>query len=122
MDSDVVIEILRGRREAVEAARALAESGIPAYCTAITWAEVVAGVRPGEEPATEAFFESCGEVVLDAVAGRRAGAYLARYGRSHSVAIADALVASAAATSGLHLWTRSRRHYPMADVLFHEAG
>jgi hypothetical protein len=81
---------------------------------------VHAGVRPGEEPITQEFFEARGEVVLDAAVGRRAGAYLARYSRSHGVEIADALVASAAATAGLHLWTLNRKHYPMPDVRFYE--
>jgi predicted nucleic acid-binding protein len=118
LDSDVVIEILRGRRDVVESAEKLARAGVPTYCSAVTWAEVFAGVRPGEEAATQAFFDARGEVVLDATTGRRAGSYLARYGRSHGVAIADALIAAAASTSGLRLWTRNRRHYPMDDVEF----
>lgn len=120
-DSDVIIEILRGRAAVVEAARALESSGVPTYCSAVAWAEVYAGLRPGEEPLTRAFFEARGEVVLDAAAGRRAGAYLALYGRSHAVEIADAMVAAAAATAGLHLWTLNRKHYPMPDVRFFAA-
>ena len=69
---------------------------------------------------TEAFFHSRGEVVLDAIVGRRAGAYLSRYSRSHGVQIADALVAAAASVAGLHLWTLNRRHYPMTDLVFHD--
>ncbi len=77
-DSDVIIEILRGRAETVEAATALEASGVPTYCTAIAWAEIYAGIRPGEDPITQAFFEARGEIVLDGHVGRRAGAYLAR--------------------------------------------
>jgi predicted nucleic acid-binding protein len=90
--------------------------GIPTYCCAIAWAEIIAGLRPGEETITEAFFRARGEVILDAETGRRAGAYLSRYARSHGVEIADALVAAAATTAGLHLWTLNRKHYPMDDV------
>jgi hypothetical protein len=92
----------------------------PTYCTAISWAEIYAGIRTGEEPYTDEFFRARGEVVLDAVMGRRAGAYLARYSRSHGVEIADALT-DAAVTAGLRLWTANRRHYPMPDVEFHDA-
>lgn len=120
LDSDVIIEVLRGRLEVVSQVGALESSGVAIYCTAIAWAEVYAGLRPGEETVTRAFFEARGEVVLDARAGRHAGGYLARYARSHGVEIADALVAGAAATSGLRLWTLNRRHYPMRDVDFHE--
>jgi predicted nucleic acid-binding protein len=93
----------------------------PTYCTGIAIAEIHAGIRPGEEPQTEAFFEARGEVGLDGRVGRRAGAYLARYAKSHGVEIADALVAAAAATSGLQLWTLNRKYYPMTDVTFYEA-
>jgi predicted nucleic acid-binding protein len=118
-DSDVIIEILRGRPEVVSAARELERSGVPTYCTPIAWAEVYAGIRAGEEPLTQAFFEARGEVTLDATIGRRAGAYLARYRRSHGVELADALIAAAAASAGLRLWTLNRKHYPMPDVSFY---
>lgn len=120
LDSDVVIEVLRGRQEVVGAILALESSGAATYCSPIAWAEIYAGVRPGEETLTRAFFEARGEVILDAPAGRRAGEYLARYARSHGVEIADALVAAAAATTGLRLWTLNRRHYPMKDIDFFE--
>jgi predicted nucleic acid-binding protein len=104
----------------LQAARVLEATGVPTYCTAIAWAEIFAGLRPGEEPLTQAFFDARGEIVLDGQVGRQAGAYLARYARSHGVEIADALVAAAAATSGVRLWTLNRKHYPMPDVRFYE--
>lgn len=100
------------------ALRELERRGVPTYCTAISWAEVYAGVRRGEEPITEEFFGSRGEVVLDGHAGRQAGSYLSRYRRSHGVELADALIAAAAATSELPLWTLNRKHYPMTDLSF----
>jgi len=118
LDSDVIIEILRGSRAIVEAAAALERAGVLTCCTAISWAEIYAGLRRGEEPVTEEFFRARGEVVLDGRAGRQAGAYLARFGRSQGVEIADALIAAAASTAGLRLWTLNRRHYPMRDVRF----
>ena len=119
-DSDVIVDILRGRRVVVDAAVDLERSGVPTYCTAISWAEIYAGLRPGEETLTEGFFQARGEVVLDAVTGRHAGAYLSRYAKSHGLEIADALIAAAASTAGLRLWTLNRRHYPMPDVDFYE--
>ena len=120
LDSDVVIEVLRGKAVIVGKLRALEAAGVPTYCTAVTWSEILAGIRRGEEALTEAFLAARGDVVIDAKAGRRAGGYLARYSRSHGVEIADALVAAAAATTGLNLWTLNRRHYPMPDVVFFE--
>jgi len=119
-DSDVIIEMLRGRSDIVDAALALETAGIPTYCSPVSWAEIYAWIRQGEEDLAEEFFRSRGEVVLDATSGRRAGEYLRRYRRSHGVQIADALVAAAAATSGLTLWTLNRRHYPMPDLEFYK--
>jgi predicted nucleic acid-binding protein len=114
----VIIQLLRDDPGIVRAATDLEASGIPTFCTAVSLAEVYAGLRRGEEPPTDAFFEARGEVVLDAQAGRRAGGYLARYARSHGLEVPDALIAAAAATTGLRLWTLNRRHYPMKDVRF----
>lgn len=116
----MIIEILRGNRALIRAAKALEASGIPTYCSAVSWAEIFAGLRKGEEPITEKFFESRGEVVIDATTGRHAGAYLARYGRSHGVEMSDALIAASATTAGLRLWTLNRRHFPMADLSLFE--
>ena len=120
LDSNVIIEFLRGRPAVVGAAVALGKAGVRSFCTAVSWAEVYAGIRAGEETPTQAFFDARGEIVLDGRVGRHAGGYLARYAKSHGVEIADALVAAAAAMSGLRLWTLDRKHYPMDDVRFYE--
>jgi predicted nucleic acid-binding protein len=116
LDSDVIIGILRGRAELSASLRALATDGTPTYCCAVSWAEIFAGIRAGEETRTEAFFDARGEIPIDAMTGRRAGAYLSRYARSHGLQLADALVAAAATTAGLHLFTLNVRHYPMDDL------
>ena len=116
LDSDVIIDVLRGRPETVAQLGRLETFGTPTYTCAVSVAEIFAGVRPGEEARTEAFFDARGEVPIDATTGRRAGGYLARYARSHGVEIADALIAAAAATAGVHLWTGNTRHYPMDDL------
>jgi predicted nucleic acid-binding protein len=103
----------------VAAATSLETAGVPTYCTAVTIAEVYAGLRRGEETLTDAFLAARGEVVLDARIGRRAGEYLARYAKSQGVEIADALIAAAASTSGFQLWTLNRKHYPMTDLAFY---
>lgn len=120
LDSDVIIEVLRGQPEVIAEMIALERSGAATYSTAIAWAEIYAGIRPGEEGPTRAFFSARGDVVLDRETGQRAGEYMARYRSSHGVELADALVAAAASTSGLLLWTFNRRHYPMADLRFYE--
>jgi predicted nucleic acid-binding protein len=94
LDSDVIIDALRGRQRTFEELSALEQRGVPTYCSAIAMAEIFAG--------------------------RRAGAYLSRYARSHGLEIADALVAATASSAGVKLWTLNHRHYPMPDVTFYD--
>jgi predicted nucleic acid-binding protein len=94
---------------------------VPTYYTPVSVAEIYTGIRAGEEPTVQDFFEARGEVAIDAAIGRRAGAYLARYARSHGVELGDALIAAAATTAGLYLWTLNHKHYPMPDVRFYSA-
>ena len=119
LDSDVIIDALRGRAETVAELRRLEAAGTATYTCAVSVAEIFVGVRPGEEARTEAFFEARGDITIDAATGRRAGTYLARYAGSHGLEIADALIAAAATTAGLHLWTRNTRHYPMDGLRLH---
>lgn len=104
----------------MSAAEELDESGIQTLCTPVSYAEVFAGVRAGEEPVTQAFFEARGEIPLDGPIGRLAGSYLARYARSHGLELGNALIAAAAVSFGVVLWTLNRKHYPMSDVRFYD--
>jgi predicted nucleic acid-binding protein len=119
LDTDVIIEVLRGRRQIAEALLDLEARGVRTHACAVSWAEIHAGLRPGEEALTQAFLEQRAEVVIDAETGRRAGQYLARYARSHRLELGAALIAAAATTAGLALWTQNRRDYPMPDLRFH---
>jgi len=69
--------------------------------------------------AIEALFGAITCVPIDADTGRRAGEYLRRYARSHSVELGDALIAATASIHNLELWTRNRRHYPMKEICFY---
>jgi predicted nucleic acid-binding protein len=88
--------------------------------SSVTAAELWSGARPTEHAALEALFEALVCVPADAVVGRRAGEYLRRYRKSHSVELGDALIAASAVTSGAMLWTRNRKHYPMGEVTFYD--
>ena len=41
------------------------------------------------------------------------------FGRSHSVDVADSLIAATAWNHGAAVWTRNRKHYPMCDIAFY---
>ena len=118
IDTDVLIEYLRGNASIVERLVQEYGKGRRLYFSPVTRAEIVAGLRKGEEETTEKLFSLMECLVIDEETGRKAGEYLKAYRASHSVEIADALVAATAHQSDAPLCTLNRKHYPMRDVEF----
>ena len=119
VDSDILIDVARGKDAAILATwRALSESDDAVLCSPISVAELWHGARPSEHEALTNLFRSLVCVPLDAELGRQAGGYLREYRKSHSLDIADALIASAAVMNNASLWTRNRKHYPMKGLRF----
>jgi predicted nucleic acid-binding protein len=120
-DSDILIEVSRGRDKTIVSQwLALGQSDALILFSAVSATELWAGARPSEYAALEALFDALLCVPIDAAVGRRAGEYLRRYRKSHAVELGDALIAASAVTSGARLWTRNRKHYPMAELTFYE--
>ena len=121
VDSDVLIEVSRGRdTELLSRWMELGASDALIVFSPVSAAELWAGARPAEHASLEALFEALICVPADAEVGRRAGEYLLRYRKSHSVELGDALIASSAVASGARLWTRNRKHYPMPELEFYD--
>ncbi len=99
---------------------ALSESDGLILFSPVNAAELWAGARPSEYARLEALFDALVCVSADVSIGRRAGEYLRRYRKSHSVELGDALIAASTVASGGQLWTRSRKHYPMPEVVFYK--
>jgi predicted nucleic acid-binding protein len=119
IDSDVLIEVLRGRDRAVlKQWDELGVSDAVLLCSPVTVAEIWHGARPKEFAVLEALFASLICVPIDLEIGRRAGEYLSRHHASHHVELGDALIAATAAVHGAALWTRNRKHYPMPEIEF----
>lgn len=119
VDSDVLIEISRGRDEAILARwLQLAQSENTILYSPVTAAELWAGARPNEYDALTNLFRSLTCAPADGETGRMAGDFLRQYRKSHNVELADALIASAALLNHARLWTRNRKHYPMSALSF----
>ena len=120
IDSDIVIEVLRARDQAILAQWSLlADSHSPILVSPITFAEVGAGALAHESQIIFRFFAPLTCVAIDQKIGQLAGEYLRQYGKSHNVQIADALIAASAVQNQAALWTRNRKHYPMPDLTFY---
>jgi predicted nucleic acid-binding protein len=121
VDSDILIEVSRGRDSTILAKwMELSESDALILFSPVTAAELWAGARLSEYPKLEALFDALVCVPADASVGRRAGEYLRRYRKSHSVELGDALIAAGTVASSGQLWTRNRKHYPMPELTFYE--
>ena len=121
VDSDILIEVSRARDTGVLAKwMSLSESDALILFSPVTAAELWAGARPAEYAGLEALFEALQCAPVDGAVGRRAGEYLKRYRKSHSVELGDALIAASAVAAGAVLWTRNRKHYPMPGLKFYD--
>jgi predicted nucleic acid-binding protein len=98
LDTDVLIDHIRGRRRVVEIASSVA--------SVVTRAELFAG-REREEPAVEALLGRLSEIEVTVDIARQAG----RIRRRTHLDIADALIAATALEHGLVVITRNRRHF-----------
>ena len=121
VDSDILIEVSRGRNAAIISKWiALSNSSSAVLYSPVSVAELWAGARPDESGALSNLFGALTCIPIDQEAGRQAGAYLLQYRKSHGVEVPEALVAAAAVANGAELWTRNRKHYPMKDITFFE--
>ena len=111
LDTDVLIGYLRGQRRSVEYLEGLTATLV---VSAITVAELVAGLRGGgEERALESFLLAFEVVPVDGEAARLGGTFRRKYGPSHGMGLADALIAAAAQLRSARLVTLNTRHFPM---------
>jgi predicted nucleic acid-binding protein len=119
VDSDILIEVLRGRK--LEVARLWADTvaaNEPLFYSPVTLAEIRHSMRRQERESTERVFSSMMSVPIEMEIGSRAGDYLRAFHASHAVELGDALIAATASVHHLDLWTQNRKHFPMKDVQF----
>jgi len=70
-------------------------------------AEILAGMRPGEEEKTEALFSLFQVLPADEELARQAGMYLNQYAAQHRIDLGDAFIAATAKTTGAEIYTRN---------------
>lgn len=111
IDSDVLIDYLRGQADAIVYLESVTDRLV---ISAITVAELFAGVREGtERQALEAFLSAFEIVAVDQAISQRGGLYRRDLGKSHGVGLADALIAATAEVLGATLVTLNQKHFPM---------
>lgn len=118
IDTDVAIDYLRGRHYARQLLEGLWQDG-EACLSVVSVYELYAGLRPGEEAATEAFIDACRVLPVDRSVARAAGEWRRRWqAEGITLTTADCLIAGTARVHGLRVATRNVRHYPDPDLRF----
>lgn len=118
IDTDVLIEYLRNNEKLVQRFLDVYKKEKRLCYSPVTRAEIVAGLRRGEEEVTARLFGLMECLKIDDGIGHKAGEYMRAYRASHSTEIADALIAATAHLNDVPLWTLNKKHYPMKDIEF----
>lgn len=110
IDTDVLIWLLRGR----DSARAAVEACSAVELSAVTYMELLQGVRNATELRLlrqTARLNGWRILPLTEATGYRAISYVERFGLSHGMRLADALIAACAVEGGHTLLTANAKHY-----------
>lgn len=115
LDTDVIVDYLRGQEKAVAFVKKHAERII---LSSIVVAELCAGVKGEEEQQLLDDVISLFRVVPVTVNIAKAGGLMKRdFAKSHGVGLADAIIAATAQDQRADLCTLNVRHYPMMPGL-----
>ncbi|MFA6411787.1 MAG: type II toxin-antitoxin system VapC family toxin [Syntrophales bacterium] len=116
LDSDILIDHLRKEQKALDYLQREIDAGSLLFISVISRTEIFSGVRKGEEETIQSLFDLLTPVDVDMAIADRAGEYLKKFAKSHSVTIGDAIIAATAKEMGGTLVTRNLKHYPMKDL------
>lgn len=117
LDTTVVIDVLRGRPDAIRRLGNLRDSGDQAYVCAINVEEVARGLRPSELISARRFFRGLRIAALGRAEGWRAGEWRREFAaRGQALGQADCLIGAAAVTLGGRLATGNPRDFPFDEL------
>lgn len=114
IDTDILINFLRGKKKERDYLISLLEESVM-YCSAITVAEIYAGMKEHEHEETTALIESLNIVDVSREIAEKAGVYK-RIEKKQSLELDDCLIAATAFIKGAVLATGNVKHYPMQDI------
>ncbi len=117
VDTSVLIDLLHGRKEPVTLIRELIVRGLVLATSSVNIAELYAGMRKGEEAATEELISGLECLPLTPKIARNAGSLIAarrRAGKTHS--LADMMIAATAIEHGYQLLTDNRKDFEIPEI------
>ncbi len=115
VDTDVLIDFLRGNEKAVTLIDQISSQII---LSPIVVAELYAGVKGDNEMSVLDNFISVFRIVpIDSEIAKTGGIYKRDFGKSHGIGLADALLAATAYQENAEIITLNIKHYPMITDL-----
>lgn len=118
VDSDVLIEHLRGETAARDWLVNARRSSGPLAISVVSLTEVAGGMRSPEVREVMRLLGSMQRFEVTEQVAWRAASLMNEFRRSHSgIGLGDYLIAATALTEGLELATLNIRHYPMLPEL-----
>jgi len=114
LDTDVLINFLRGNEEARDFLQSVLDESV-LCCSAITVAELYAGMRPPEAARTSELVDGLNVIDCDRPIAEKAGFYKAST-KNQQLDLDDCIIAATAAVNNGALATGNGKHYPMRDV------
>jgi len=113
LDTSVIIDVLRNKRERPALLRRLLEQDHILACCPINISEVYAGMRPGEERGTTQFLESLEFLPTTRDTARSAGLMKRDFAaQGKSLSLADTMIAAVATANGCTLITDNIKDFP----------
>lgn len=116
LDSDVLIWILRGKKEVKDKISKLKEES-PLAISVISIAEIFKNIFPSELSTTEDFLDLHITFDVDRKTAKIAGLYCQHYKpQLKNLSLEDCLIAATANVNNLTLVSLNTKHFPMKDI------
>ena len=120
LDTDVLINFLRGQEKTRTYLASVLEKA-DVCCSAVTVAEIHAGMKEHERTKTTELLDSLTIIEVTRDIAEKAGTYK-RTIRSQGLELDDCIIAATAFIKHSILATGNAKHYPMTDIKKHVVG
>lgn len=114
LDTNVLIDVLRGRKAALAFLEDMADRFVPS-CSVISVAEIFAGMRQEEERATRTLLDGLVIIPVTQDMAEVAGRFKRRT-KTRRLELADCLIAATVFVEGAALATGNMKDYPMPEI------
>lgn len=114
LDTDILIDILRGRAAVRTFLFDLTDRAVPC-CSVMSVAELYAGMRPEEKRVTDILLDALVVIPVSQAIAEVAGRFKQRE-KSRRLELADCIIAATAFVEGATLATGNTKDYPMPEI------